>query len=336
MGTGFSALRKANRATACEEATSYGTSLFVQTGPGGLALRNALIMKKIVSFLDDRELSCWYESCHTFRNIIEKMDEICWKGRVQKLAIALQIFDLYEEAGVYQQLPFREIFYILLSKQIKSKLVGRKYYPHFSKVYQVTPPFLCEAARLAHQGILGPLTSLCLRSVDLATVPTDHLCSLVASVTDFIEFGDIDLSLVLDHVRCRELKLQIICEPLQPEDTRALVRAMKTRVTILRLEGHSVMATLNHGALTDYDGKGKCEQVIVSNTPMARPVMHYGKDSLKMWAMRINWYLTRYDWDSWASIHRKQDLRLRLRLDDSVFCSAHNCERVEEFCCSEF
>ena len=76
MGISFSAFKKTNKATAHEEsslfsdinktlklrvaqdqeATSYTSSLFVQTGPGGLALRNTLIMEKIVSFLGDMEL----------------------------------------------------------------------------------------------------------------------------------------------------------------------------------------------------------------------------------------------------------------------------------------
>ena len=298
MGIGFSALRKANRATACEEATSYGTSLFVQTGPGGLALRNALIMEKIVSFLDDRELSCWYESCHTFRNIIEQMDEICWKGRVQKLATALH---LNEEAWEQQQLlgnKFREMFYILLSKQIKSKLEGETY-------YQVTPPFLCEAARLAHQGLLGPLTSLYLEYVDLASVPTDHFCSLIASVTDVIKFGfrikNIDLSLVLDHVSCRELEIWA----LRPKDTPALVRAMKSRVSIVGIDGDMGTGySFDIEALTEYDGKGKCCKVVVSNHPM-----HIYLGNLKTWANRINWDFetnTRFCCEKWVTIQRKE------------------------------
>ena len=62
--------------------------VFSDEGPGGLALGNPIIMNKISSFLDNRDLCRWYCSSRIFKDIIEQMDDSTRRRRTQKLAKA--------------------------------------------------------------------------------------------------------------------------------------------------------------------------------------------------------------------------------------------------------
>ena len=94
-----------------------------------------------------------------------------------------------------------------------------------------TLPFITCAAALAHHGLLDSLD--CIRlgdDVDLSTVPTEHLISLVSRVTQCVQIVDIrgcDLVTLLDSLVCYKLRINsswLISE----EILQALGRAMKT------------------------------------------------------------------------------------------------------------
>ena len=61
-----------------------GDMIFSYEGPGGLALRNPIIMDKISGFLGNRDLCHWYGSSRKFKDIIEEMDDNTWRRRTQK------------------------------------------------------------------------------------------------------------------------------------------------------------------------------------------------------------------------------------------------------------
>ena len=276
-----------------KELSSVAMSIFNETGSGGLALGNPLIMEKIVSCLDYKELDCWYNSSVIFKHILDKMDHICWGKRAEKIARELKItkdvWDLQLSGNT-----FREVFYDFLTKQIQCKLEEGHY-------RRTNPSVVTEAAMLAHQGVLRPLTILELWRVDLASVPTQHLCSLLACVTDRIILGcvwSIDLSHILDHVKCRELRL--IGQMLGTEDTQALVRAMRFSVQMVNIGSMplGLSSEVDFGTLTNYDGKGEC--ILVECSENAK---HIYKDNLRSWAKQINWDVE----DNSFSILIKQD-----------------------------
>ena len=62
-----------------------GVIMFGATGPGGMAVRNPIILKNIVDSLEDLDLCHLFWSCKIFNDIIDQMDKICWQKRAQKL-----------------------------------------------------------------------------------------------------------------------------------------------------------------------------------------------------------------------------------------------------------
>ena len=88
------------------------------------------------------------------------------------------------------------------------------------------PAVIC-AASLAHYGLLGTVDEMVLADIELSSVPTEHLTSLVSSVTGSVNIwkvGGCDLVTILDSVKNKVLS--IIGLSLGSEETQALVRAM--------------------------------------------------------------------------------------------------------------
>ena len=143
---------------------------------------------------------------------------------------------------------------------------------------------ITEAARLAYEGLLGPLTGwrLILCRVDLFSVPTAHLASLVSSVTSKIAIFEVygDLINILDNVKGK--KMIIAGQSLSKEETRALVQAMETRVNELSL-GSGEEVNLDIRTLTDYSGNGECHEVYCSDSSE-----NY-REELRSWAGDRNW-----------------------------------------------
>ena len=142
---------------------------------------------------------------------------------------------------------------------------------------------IARAASLAHQGHLGSLDWMNLQDVDLSSVPADHLASLVSSVTGEIKIENVrGLVTFLECLMNRQLL--ITRQNLDSEETRALVRAMESRVEEVELRDE---VTLDIRALMEYSGQGKCGKV----------KCHAGRYSyqLSTWATNRNWSMNDED-----------------------------------------
>ena len=112
------------------------------------------------------------------------------------------------------------------------------------------------AAALAHHGLLDNIDKVNLIEVDLSTVPTKHLVSLISNVTRLVIINGVsgcDLLTLLDSVKCEELLIFSQC--LGREETKALIQAMKSHLKELVL--YEVQAPYI-GALIEYSKHVKC------------------------------------------------------------------------------
>ena len=86
------------------------------------------------------------------------------------------------------------------------------------------PEITC-AASLAHHGLLGSVSEVMLRDVDLSSVPTRHQASLASCVKTSVSIENVsgcDLVAILDSLNCQALRR------LSVEETRTLVQAMES------------------------------------------------------------------------------------------------------------
>jgi len=158
-------------------------------------------------------------------------------------------------------------------------------------------PEITTAASLAHHGVLGSVKWLKLWDVDLYSVPAELLASLVSSVTKSVatvNVGNCDLIIILDSVKCKVLSIH--SQTLSNGETRALVRAMESRVEMVFL---GKMWTWMHGgvslditALIQYSGQGKCREVWCWTDTADR----YWEE-MRSWAQRMNWRVRANDND---------------------------------------
>ena len=117
-------------------------------------------------------------------------------------------------------------------------------------------PEISIAASLAHHGLLGSIKNMDLCDVDLVSVPAEHLASLASCVTRRVIISNVSNTVnILDNVKCQSLSINN--QTLSSEETRALVRAMESRVEGLWLGGGGEVS-LDITALTQYSGQGKC------------------------------------------------------------------------------
>ena len=280
-------------------------AVFSKFGSGGVALSNHLVIENISSYLSDRDLDHWYESFGTFKHITDKMDQICWRVRALKLATVLIDKNAKPDEnalkleGKWPKKSYRDIFHILVDKmRAKSNRI----------------PFPEErlkfAASLAYQGLLGPLERLYLEDfLHEINVPKEHMEALVSSATEevyLMNLWNVDLELILDSVKCKELSIREM--DLNHEDTLALVRAMDTRVTevwlgwlddpdeekspeLEDLEDIYIPVTFDIDALTRYEGDGKCSYLVFWKE---NSFQDYEED-IRSWAKTIYWDVTRDD-----------------------------------------
>ena len=138
--------------------------------------------------------------------------------------------------------------------------------------------------------MLDSVEDMKLQDVDLASVPAEHLASLTSRVTSSFYIRNVsnfDMINILDNLKCTILG---ICEQsfdlrnneTSSEETRALVRAMESRVERVWLDMGVILDIM---ALTQYSGQGKCWWVTCIYSDTAE---RYGEE-LKSWAQRINW-----------------------------------------------
>ena len=271
-----------------------------EEGPGGLALRNPIIMDRISSFLDDRDLCQWYGSSRIFKDIIERMDDSTWRRRTQKLAKALNV-------DIPPERTFRAMFPIF-KKEVDS-LISRIHGPDkFSPTYGLTLDLVRAAARLAHYGQKG-FNHMILQDLDLSTVPGEHLCSLASSVRNMFSIRAVkgcNLIKMIDSVKCNTLALTN--QNLDREAAEALVQAMETRIEQLEifngkmfrvppwgslnlatvqnpeLEEEDIKRMLDTNALTKYSGKGRCKYIVLE----VGQVYKY-RQWLRDWALDRDW-----------------------------------------------
>ena len=231
-------------------------------------LDNKILIEEIVSFLNVVGDSRLY-SCKLIRSKIEQMDEIFWTKEAQKLAEVLRwdLEDMWSKRGSRTPL---QVFLNLknkvqkLEKKIRAMLDPKpKHRP--VPLHEVSD--IEDACSLAYHGILGPVRGLHLQHVDISSIPTEYLASLVACAKKQVTIWDVKMTdqvTFLDSVEC--YLLEITEQPLNTEETRALVRAMRTRVSKLRLEltidyGDEDKLEVDLEELIKYDGTGKCDEV---------------------------------------------------------------------------
>ena len=245
-----------------EETSDIG---FWATGPGGLALGNAIIIEKIVGFLKEGDICRWYDSSKTFKNKIDQMDDIFWRREAQKLATVLRKKDGHCLEDQWPEKTMREIFLILKSDVERRVATIRVIFdPH---PFPLTVKNIADAASLAHHGFLGSVRGLRLKEVNLSSIPIKNLASLVACAQDKVRIDNVNVSSlipILDNVQCEYLS--ITNQAMRTRATQALVRAMMTRVRKVSICLHRAGVFGYQEAdlveeLTKYDGKGKCEKV---------------------------------------------------------------------------
>ena len=141
---------------------------------------------------------------------------------------------------------------------------------------------ITHAASLAHQGHLISVKRLFLDDVNLSSIPTEHLSSLASSVTGGVRIRNVSgcgLITILDSVK--SLCLYIRSQSMDSEQTRALVRAMESRIENVML---SEDVRIDIRAVMEYSGQGKCEVVKCFYDSAARY-----KEDLRTWAQGRNW-----------------------------------------------
>ena len=160
--------------------------------------------------------------------------------------------------------------------------------------YCPTPQEIACAGSLAQRGLLDDdaIGWMWLQNVDLSSVPSAHLASLVSYATVLLELKDVtgcDLVRLLDSALLQQEDdgLVISDMSLGTEETKALVRAMETRVGTVTL-GNKGEVSLDIRALTEYSGKGKCAQL----TFYDQTATQYLKD-LTTWAGNRSWKVKR-------------------------------------------
>ena len=162
------------------------------------------------------------------------------------------------------------------------------------------------AASLAYHGLLGQrITCLGLFSIDLTSVPTEHLAALASWVTSSCDVSiynvrGIDMDSFLNSLKCQDF--EIYRQILGQEETEALVQAMESRVERVQLQD---LVTLEMETLVTYSGLGRCWGVTVGccddDTELWRVNI---KEPLKNWALSRDWTVTT-DYNSLLTIRRR-------------------------------
>ena len=142
---------------------------------------------------------------------------------------------------------------------------------------------ISSVAALAHH-IQFNIDYIILAHVDLSTVPTQHLVSLVSSVTRTLLIEDVngcDLVTLLDSVKCGGLSINR--QSLGREETQALVRALESHVEKMRLYD----VELDIEALLEYSGQGRCRFLDYGTYEITAEKKNLEK--LKTWKKEKEW-----------------------------------------------
>ena len=82
-----------------------------------------------------------------------------------------------------------------------------------SLAYAPSLPEIACAASLAHHGLLGSISEVWLKDVNLTSVPAQHLASLASYVTKCVTIENVsgcDLVTILDSLNCQVLRSSIL------------------------------------------------------------------------------------------------------------------------------
>ena len=193
----------------------------------------------------------------------------------------------------------------ILPTRVFESLVGRvkNLIADPARISSNLPGITC-AASLAHHKLLGFVNNIWLLNVDLTSVPDEHLASLVSGVETNINIeniSDCGLVSILDSVRSEWLSISNPNnQSLDSEETRALVRAMESRVEKVRIcDG----VTLDIKEMIEYHGLGKCKYIRFN-----RDCAY--KEQLMTWATSRNW-VVRADNSFVFSIQRRRRRKRR-------------------------
>ena len=147
---------------------------------------------------------------------------------------------------------------------------------------------MCSAS-LAHKGLLDSVRLMALRDLNLSSIPSKHLASLVSCVTRLLRIQNVtgcDLVSILSSLKCEMLVIR--SQSLGREETRALVQAMDAGVEEVELHGD---VTLDIEALAEYSGQGRCREVRLYSFMagnLCKMAEKYGED-IRTWASNRKW-----------------------------------------------
>ena len=162
------------------------------------ALGNDIIMENIVNSMGLEDLDHWFEFCKKFQfQDAANMDRICWKKRARKLAETYKAKPLTQPIEeIWPKKTYQEI-HTLLKNFVDTRVYEIRDMLQSGVFTKQTD--VAKAASLAYHGLLGlpgPHWGLRLSvkicsnlknmELDLSEVPTAHLASLKASVSDII------------------------------------------------------------------------------------------------------------------------------------------------------
>ena len=266
-------------------------------GSGWRVLTNPIMMEKISYFLSDKDLVALCMASKTTKNIVDQMDSSCWRKKVQKLEAVLRLDTTDSTSTTY-----KERFIILKSEldRLANKMreimeddddSSITVFPQDPK--SISLQDLANTASLVHHGILGEVSfeNLHLESVNLSTIPIQQLGSLAACATDEVCIGkDLiipNLGVFLDKVK--SISLIFVRVTLQTEDTSALIRAMQTRVYKVDLIYEDIVDREFIRALMNYDGKGRCAEVMLFVKEIDPDTFRYTEEDLRQCAQAMDW-----------------------------------------------
>ena len=151
---------------------------------------------------------------------------------------------------------------------------------------------------------------------DLSSVPTEHLASLVSCMSEQVptdqtvsagklyvylkNVTSCDLINVMDSLECYELFIK--SQILGRDETKALVRAMETRVENVRMgSGYGDEVILDLTELVKYSGQGRCTSFECYDTGARH------RKKLETWAKNNSWTLNKngnvYNFDLYGNVY---------------------------------
>ena len=261
------------------------------------SLGNCDVMEHLASYLNIQDLSSLNDTCVTVADSIDALS--LWRKRAHKLSEILgcsrgckkgcnrgcnKTFDYKSEESAH----YRELCYSLQesveskSERLRERMISRM---------DISLKTITDAACLAHHGMLGSLKSIwlydLLENVDLSSVPTEHLASLVSCVTEGVYVFNVsnsDLTSILDSSKSR--MLYINNQSLSTKETQAVVQAMANVEEVYLGErfGYHEEVRLDISTLVTYGGRGKCQKVVFYYDTADK----YREEVLR-WAHRISW-----------------------------------------------